>query len=78
MVVGGYLIGDILVWKPDALTHFANKETLVSESHEITIEPGSIMQSCYGPGPVSINSRHHQGLAPEFVSEEFQSHCGCA
>lgn len=72
VVVGGLLIGDILVWKPDALTHFANKETGVSASHDIAIEPGSIMHRCYGRDRVTINSRHHQGLTPEFVSEKFR------
>lgn len=71
IVVGGFLIGDILTWKPDALTHFAGKDG-VSESHEITIEPGSIMERCYGPKPVRINSRHHQGITPELVSDEFR------
>lgn len=70
IVVGGFLIGDILTWQPDALTHFAVDG--ISGSHEITIDPGSIMERCYGSKPVIVNSRHHQGLKPEFVSEKFK------
>jgi len=71
IVVGGYLIGDILTWMPDALTHFANRETSVSESHEVTLEPGSILARSYGATKIVTNSRHHQGLTPEFVSDKF-------
>jgi len=69
IVVGGFLIGDILTWKPDALTHSAKEG--ISSSHEITIEPGSIIERCYGSRPVRVNSRHHQGLTREFVSDKF-------
>jgi gamma-glutamyl-gamma-aminobutyrate hydrolase PuuD len=60
-----------LTWMPGALTHFADKDG-VSESHEVTIEPDSIIERCYGPGPVLVNSRHHQGITPEFVSDRFR------
>ena len=71
IVVGRLLIGDILTWTPGALTHFANKDG-VSESHEVTIEPDSMIERCYGPKSVRVNSRHHQGITPEFVSERFR------
>jgi putative glutamine amidotransferase len=71
IVVGGYQIGDILTWMPDALTHRADEDK-TSQSHEVTIEPGSILEKCYGSTNVTTNSRHHQGLTPEFVSEKFK------
>lgn len=70
IVVGGFLIGDILTWLPDALTHFAQDG--ISGAHDVSIEPGSIMERCYSSTSVRVNSRHHQGLTPEFVSEEFR------
>lgn len=70
IVIGGYLIGDILAWNPDALVHFAQKG--ISGRHDIAIEPGSIMERVYGSTRVSINSRHHQGITPEFVSDKFR------
>ena len=69
IVVGRLLIGDILTWMPNALTHFAKDG--ISSSHEITIEPGSIIERCYGSKFITVNSRHHQGITPEFVSDKF-------
>lgn len=71
IVIGGYLIGDILAWNPGALTHFA--EDGVSASHMVSIAPGSIMHSCYGSTQVRVNSRHHQGITPEFVSDKLRA-----
>lgn len=70
IVVGGYLIGDILTWMPDALVHFAQDG--VSASHEVTLEPGSIIYRSYCARKITTNSRHHQGLTPEFVSDKFR------
>lgn len=70
IVVGGYLIGDILTFDPNALTHFAREG--VSASHGIAIEPGSAMERCYGSNAVVVNSRHHQGITPEFVSDRLR------
>jgi len=71
IIVGRKLIPDIRVWMPDAMVHYANDDG-ISESHEISITPGSIMEQCYGPGPVIVNSRHHQGITPEFVSDKLR------
>lgn len=70
VVIGGYLIGDILTWQPYALTHFAQEG--ISAKHDITIEPGSLMERVYGSTCVSVNSRHHQGITPEFVSDKLR------
>ncbi len=70
VVVGGYLIGDILTWMPSALTHRANEDK-ASQTHEVTITSGSILERSYGATKITTNSRHHQGLTPEFVSEKF-------
>lgn len=71
IVVGGFLIGDILTWKPDALTHFASEDK-ISQSHEVIIESDSVMERSYGSTKITTNSRHHQGLTPEFVSSKFR------
>lgn len=71
IVVGRLLIGDILTWKPGSLQHQSNADG-TSESHEITIEPDSVIERCYGSKPITVNSRHHQGLTPEFVSDKFR------
>lgn len=70
VVVGGLLIGDILTWMPNALTHFAQEG--VSASHEIAIEADSILGRAYGSNNVLVNSRHHQGITSEFVSDKFR------
>lgn len=70
IVVGGYLIGDILTWMPEALIHYAQDG--VSASHEVAVEPGTIVHGCYGATTITTNSRHHQGLTPEFVSDRFR------
>lgn len=70
IVVGGLLIGDILTWMPNALTHRATDG--ISASHEITIEPGSVIERAYGAKSITVNSRHHQGITPEFVSDKFR------
>lgn len=70
IVVGGYLIGDILTWKHDALRHFAQEG--ISATHDISIAPDSTIERCYGCKSVRVNSRHHQGLTPEFVSDKFR------
>lgn len=71
IVVGRLLIPDILTYMPGALTHFADENGL-SEWHEIAIEPNSWIKRCYGSGPITVNSRHHQGIASEFVSDQFR------
>jgi putative glutamine amidotransferase len=70
IVVGGLLIGDILTWMPNALTHRAIDG--VSSSHEIAIEADSLIERVYGARTVTVNSRHHQGITPEFVSDKFR------
>lgn len=70
IVVGGYLVGDILAYKADALSHFAQEG--VSAAHDIAIAGGSIMERCYGSRRIRVNSRHHQGLVTEFVSDRFR------
>ncbi len=70
IVVGGYLIGDILTYKPDALVHYATDG--VSGAHDVAVATGSIIERCYGSRRVRVNSRHHQGIVTEFVSDRFR------
>lgn len=70
VAVGRLLIGDILTWNPKALRHYAQDG--VSASHKVSFTPGSILANAYGSSSVITNSRHHQGIAPEFVSDKFR------
>ncbi len=70
VAVGRLLIGDILTWNPKALRHFSQEG--VSASHEVSIEPQSILGKAYGSSKITTNSRHHQGITPEFVSDRFR------
>lgn len=70
VAVGGYLIGDISKWIPKALVHTSHEG--VSASHEIKIEPNTVIGRSYGATRIVTNSRHHQGLTSEFVSCRFK------
>jgi gamma-glutamyl-gamma-aminobutyrate hydrolase PuuD len=39
-----------------------------SNWHEISFEPGRLANT-YGPDPVRVNSRHHQGITPDRLAE---------
>ncbi|MGI6295840.1 MAG: gamma-glutamyl-gamma-aminobutyrate hydrolase family protein [Armatimonadota bacterium] len=70
VVLGSTLIGDITTFKPNTLVHYAVNG--ISSRHEITIEPGSLLEKVYNSTSVVINSRHHQGFIPEFVSDKMR------
>lgn len=72
IVVGRKLIPDICAYNPNALIHFADKLSKESASHEISIIPGSIMEQCYGKDSVVVNSRHHQGITADMVSDKLK------
>lgn len=68
--LGSTLIGDITTFRPNTLVHYAVNS--ISSRHEIRIEPGSLMERVYNSTSVVINSRHHQGFIPEFVSDKLR------
>ena len=53
LVAGGTMVQDIGDEVPDALDHRAG-------THEVTIEPGSLLRRVLGRPTATVNSRHHQ------------------
>lgn len=67
IVLAKKLVPDIPSCVPNALPHAATESA--SESHEITIEPDSLMEKLYGGCKITINSRHHQGVTADMVPD---------
>jgi len=65
------LVPDIATCMPNALRHRSTGPA-VSYSHEINIEPGSLIERVYGGRSLTVNTRHHQGLIPEIVSDRLR------
>lgn len=65
------LIPDIAQCVPGSLVHRSHG-TGVSESHEVQIEPGSLMEAVYGAGTLKVNTRHHQGMTRDMVHESLR------
>jgi putative glutamine amidotransferase len=40
--------------------------------HEVTLAAGSLLAGILGEGRIRVNSRHHQGVAPEMVADSLQ------
>lgn len=53
LVAGGTMVQDIADERPDAVDHRAG-------THEVTVTPGTLLARLLGPGPIVINTRHHQ------------------
>lgn len=66
VVLNRKLIPDIPSCVPNALTH-RSVGYGVSLSHEISIEPDSLMERAYGARKMTVNTRHHQGMTPDMV-----------
>lgn len=60
------LIPDIPSCVPHALAH-RSVGFGVSRSHEITIEPDSVIGQAYGARKIIVNTRHHQGMTADIV-----------
>lgn len=68
VVLARKLIPDIPTCVPDALRH-RSVGPAVSHSHEVEVEPDSVIERAYGTRKLVVNTRHHQGLIREFVSD---------
>lgn len=68
IVMGHKLLPDIASFVPNALFH-RSLESEASSTHEIEIEPDSIIGRCYGANSIIVNSRHHQGLTANELAD---------
>lgn len=78
LVTAGTMLQDIADERPGAMDHREG-------SHELTVTPGSLLARLLGPGPVVVNTRHHQAnrapgrglvvsaLAPDGVVEAVEA-----
>jgi putative glutamine amidotransferase len=78
LVAGGTMVQDIADERSDAMDHRTG-------THELTVAPGTLLARLLGPGPVVVNTRHHQSnrepgrglvvsaLAPDGVVEAVES-----
>lgn len=60
-VLGGTLYQDLKIQTGTELCHSMDKP-YDRTVHEVTILPDTPLAELYGPGPLAVNSRHHQGI----------------
>ena len=60
-VLGGTLYQDLKEQTGTELTHSMPKP-YDRTIHEVTVLPDTPLAELYGPGPLAVNSRHHQGI----------------
>lgn len=60
-VLGGTLYQDLKTQTGTELCHSMDKP-YDRTVHEVTILPDTPLAELYGPGPLAVNSRHHQGI----------------
>jgi len=71
VALGGSLYQDIPSQWPEAIVHQAPNRRGPGASHLITVDAGSRLAQIIGPGPMMVNSFHHQAikeLAPGLVA----------
>ncbi len=61
VALGGTLVGDIPLQRPGALRHNRPAERF-QPVHDIRIDPDSNFARIVGPGPLGVNSTHHQAV----------------
>jgi putative glutamine amidotransferase len=71
VVLGHKLIPDIGEVLPNALVHKSTGDG-VSLSHEIEIEPDSLVARAYRAQRIVVNTRHHQGVTADMVSDRLR------
>lgn len=67
VVLAGRLIPDIPICVPNALIH-KSPGFGVSLSHEVAVEPGSLIERAYGTRRLVVNTRHHQGMTRDIAA----------
>lgn len=61
VVLGGTLYQDLKTQTGTEITHSMDKP-YDRTVHEVNILPDTPLAALYGPGPLAVNSRHHQGI----------------
>lgn len=62
IMLGGTLIQDIDLMYPDNVVHSHRDWPRTHLAHEISVEPGSRMETILGANEVRVNSLHHQAI----------------
>ncbi|HHH42403.1 MAG TPA: gamma-glutamyl-gamma-aminobutyrate hydrolase family protein, partial [Chloroflexi bacterium] len=62
VALGGSLYQDIPSQCPEAIVHQAPNHQRLGASHLITVDAGSRLAQIIGPGPMVVNSFHHQAI----------------
>jgi putative glutamine amidotransferase len=62
---GGVLVMDVPTQVPGCLRHGCPRDEL--DAHRVDVVPGSRLAAILGPGPLVVNSRHHQAVDPARV-----------
>ena len=60
-MLGGTLYQDLKTQTGTEITHSMDKP-YDRTVHEVNILPDTPLAALYGPGPLAVNSRHHQGI----------------
>lgn len=61
VVLGGTLYQDLKTQTGTEITHSMDKP-YDRTVHEVNILPDTPLAALYRPGPLAVNSRHHQGI----------------
>lgn len=72
VVLARKLVPDIDLCVPNALPHKSPPGPIESLSHEISIEPDSLIAKVYGTRKLVVNTRHHQGITLDMVSDRLR------
>ena len=75
VALGGTLYADLARDRPGSLRHQASEEALARPTHDVAVEPGTLLSKWLGgDGAIAVNSEHHQGLrdlAPALTAVAF-------
>lgn len=64
VAVGGTLWQDLSLVGLPRSAHYQNGTGQEWDtSHDVLVEPGSLLEGIVGPGPIAVNSYHHQAVA---------------
>jgi len=69
VVLARKLVPDIALCVPNALPHKSLPGPIESLRHEISVEPDSLIAKLYGTQKLVVNTRHHQGITLDMVSD---------
>jgi len=73
VVLARKLVPDIASCVPNALPHKSPSGPIESIRHEVSIEPGSLIERVYGTRKLIVNTRHHQGITLNMLSDKLRA-----